>query len=90
MWQHEYLVASPNRNIASYEGWRDGTHTKTKKRWKEPAVKPLQKIETIAEPQSVDLLADNFLGTKIFAETLIGSILGLLATTVLTIRDMRR
>ena len=61
-----------------------------KKRWKEPVVKPLPKFETNGTPKSVDLLADNFLGTKIFAETLIGSILGLIVTTVLTIRDIRR
>jgi hypothetical protein len=90
MWEHELLVVSPNRNISYYEGWRDGTHTKTKKRWKEPVVKPLPKIETIGVARSVDLLADNFLGTKIFAETLIGSISGLLVTAVLTIRDIRR
>jgi hypothetical protein len=90
MWEHELLVVSPNRNISYYEGWRDGTHTKTKKRWKEPAVKPLPKIETIGVVRSVDLLADKFLGTKIFAETLIGSILGLLVTAVLTIRRIRR
>ena len=23
MWEHEYLVVSPNRNIASYEGWKE-------------------------------------------------------------------
>ena len=90
MWEHELLMVSPNRNISYYEGWRDGTHTKTKMRWEEPVVKPLRKIETNGVPQSVDLLADNFLGTKIFGETLIGSILGLLVTTVLTIRGTRR
>jgi hypothetical protein len=90
MWEHKLLMVSPNRNLSYYEGWKDGTHTRMKKRWKEPVVKPLPKFETNGTPKSVDLLADNFLGTRIFAETLIGSILGLIVTTVLTIRDIRR
>jgi hypothetical protein len=83
MWEHEWLMVSPNRNIAIYEGSEQGTHTRTKKRRIEPTIVQLVITETVSVQSSADLTADKYLSGKIFSETLFGLVVGVITTLVL-------
>jgi hypothetical protein len=90
MWEHEWLMVSPNRNIAIYEGSEQGTHTRTKQRRIEPSIVQLVITETVSGQGSADLTADKYLGGKIFSETPIGLVVGALTTLVLHLLRRRR
>ena len=84
MWEHNWLMVSPNRNIARYTGWEGGTHTRSHQRWNEI---PLKEVPAGSYPESeeeVDGAADYWLGARVFGENIKGIIRGVLATKYLS------
>lgn len=67
MWEHEWLMVSPNLNISKYEGWIGGTHTLRRKGWSELEV---DRISNWGDIEKIDSLADNWLGRNIFGESI--------------------
>jgi hypothetical protein len=83
MWEHELLVIAPNRNIARYEGWSGGTHTRFKPKWTEPAVEQIVISKGSLDIQNRDVTADNWQGRVVFHESAIGVIKGAMVSVVL-------
>jgi hypothetical protein len=84
MWQHNWLMVSPNRNIATYMGWEGGTHTRSHQRWNEIPLKEVT-IGSYAESVvEVDVAADYWLGARVFEENVKGILRGVLATIYLS------
>lgn len=82
MWEHQWLMVSPNRNLSTYSGWTDGTHTFRKVQFREQnlGILPLNlAIET-------DIASDQWLANNIFNENLIGCTSGLCASIALGIK----
>lgn len=80
MWEQNWLMVSPNMNIASYQGWAGGTHTRRKQRWVEL---PVEKLTTecftkVGHPS--DASADEWLRLQVFDEKVGGLLRGLFAT----------
>jgi hypothetical protein len=86
MWEHEYLVVSPNRNIASYEGWKEGTHTIRKTRLTEPEISIIRNISSFNDSWIIDYLSDSWLKKEVFGETLFGILEGSIVSTLLRCR----
>jgi hypothetical protein len=86
MWEHEYLVVSPNRNIASYEGWKEGTHTIRKTRLTEPEISIIRNISSFNDSSNIDYLSDLWLKKEVFGESLFGILEGSIASTLLRCR----
>lgn len=76
MWEHEWLMVSPNRNIATYEGWKDGTHTRRQSSWVEPPTEIIDGLTSLNNVQHQDRTADEWLARSIFKETIIGVTVG--------------
>jgi hypothetical protein len=85
MWENQLLVVSPNRNVAHYEGWSDGTHTRVKRKMREPLISATPVIAQKIEQELIDLKADRYLQRFSFGETFLGVIKAGVATTALSI-----
>lgn len=83
MWEHNWLMVSPNRNIAKYTGWEGGTHTRSHQRWNEIPLKEVPAGSCAESVGEVDGAADYWLGARIFGENIKGLIRGVLATNYL-------
>jgi len=83
MWEHEWLMVSPNRNIATYEGWKDGTHTRSQSSWVEPPIEIINGLTSLHDVQHQDRNADEWLANSIFKETIIGVTVGVLTQMML-------
>jgi len=73
MWEQDWLMVSPNRNLARYEGWQDGTHTLRNARNNELAIDKIE-IAKIGQDEvnpKADSLSDSWLGVNIFGEKLV-------------------
>jgi hypothetical protein len=82
MWEHRWLMVSPNRNLSTYSGWTGGTHTFRKAQFRE------QKLANLPfNPEiEIDNYSDRWLADNIFKENLIGCASGLCASIALGIR----
>lgn len=83
MWQQNWLIVSPNRNIATYTGSEGGTHTRSLQRWNEVPIEDLPAGSHTESVGEVDGAADNWLGMQVFSENTKGLIRGVLATNYL-------
>lgn len=74
MWEHKWLMVSPNRNITTYEGWTGGTHTTLRLSHRTQDVTTLQiDVNNLNFGCfESDTKADQWLRQQIFNETLVG------------------
>jgi hypothetical protein len=91
MWSRGSFVLSPNANLITYTGFDEGTHTVMKAPWNElPLFEgPLEALVDEREPQ-VDERVDEWVGKKVFAETLYGVTRGVAISAVLEARKRYR
>ena len=84
MWEHKWLMVSPNRNLSTYSGWTDGTHTFRKAQFRE------QKVTTLPLNQAIEIdkLSDQWLVHNIFKGNLLGCASGICASLALGIKQV--
>ena len=87
MWEHNWLMVSPNRNIATYTGLEGGTHTRRKPKWTELPINDLFSTdeESSIECVMVDAAADAWLGKKVFGESPFGLAEGVAASMAMSL-----
>lgn len=84
MWEHGWQMVSPNRNIATYEGSNDGTHTRRHQRWSEIPIEDLPIILQLKPEIEIDGAADRWIRMRVFEENIKGIIEGVMATSYLS------
>ena len=91
MWQQNWLMVSPNRNISTYEGWRGGTHTHFKPRYIAQEVRTLRfkNSDQNFENFELDPDADRWLKNEVFQETLIGLVKATATSPLLCAQTMK-
>jgi hypothetical protein len=87
IWSERGLCVSPNRNLITYAGYDEGTHTRRRARWNEFAVEPLPDTP-LADEIGIDPLADAYLGRQVFRGTPAGVLVG--AAESLAMEVLRR
>jgi hypothetical protein len=90
LWTQGLLCISPNRNLSTYHGWTNGTHTFRKSRFYEPELGDVANLENRVDNLNPDLKADKYLKRKIFKITFFGILLKVSETMVLLIFRKRR
>jgi hypothetical protein len=87
IWSNSWHVLSPNRNLVSYQGWSEGTHTLRTAKWTELPVSILEfgKRDSFAEPIVHDESADRWIGKQVFRESTIGIAEGIAASVALRV-----
>ena len=87
MWEHNWLMVSPNRNIATYTGLEGGTHTRRKPKWNELPINDIHFAdeETSMEHVMMDAAADAWLGKKVFGESPFGLAEGVAASIAMSL-----
>ena len=88
MWQNEYLVVSPNRNISKYMGTEEGTHTRRRVKWCEPEIEKLLIHNISARQNVIDATADNWISKNIFKEKYLGLFEGQLTSAALSVLNV--
>ena len=94
MWEQDWLMVSPNRNLARYEGWKGGTHTLRSPRVSELLQDEIRisKIRNDKKNLRKDELSDSWLSTNVFGEKLadviVDSALALMPIGI--VRNIRR
>lgn len=86
MWENQWLMVSPNRNLSTYSGWTGGTHTFRKAQFIEQNLDILPLNLEI----EIDNSSDRWLADNIFKEGLIGCASGLCASIALGIKRVIR
>ena len=73
MWEQDWLMVSPNRNLARYEGRNDGTHVIRHVKFSELAPDKIEitKIPQVQVKTKTDTLSDSWLGVNIFGENIL-------------------
>lgn len=89
MWSQNGTTVAPNRNLLSYSGFDEGTHTVRSPRWKDLPIENLSFSEN-DNLTITDLEADNWTGSSIFRENPWGIIDGVASSIVLEIRKQWR
>ena len=91
MWEHNWLIFSPNRNIATYTGLEGGTHTRRKPKWTELPINDIlfTNEESSIECVMVDAAADAWLGKKVFGESPFGLAEGAAASMAMSLLKHR-
>jgi hypothetical protein len=86
MWEHNWAMISPNKNLSSYHGNIGGTHTRMPSKVKELSVEP---IAFSQYDPSRDCRADQFIASVVMGETLLKLIKGLAVSAVLGLKKYR-
>jgi hypothetical protein len=89
MWSQNGTTVAPNRNLLSYSGFDEGTHTVRSPRWKDLPIENLSFSEN-DNLTITDLEADNWTGSSVFRENPWGIIDGVASSIVLEIRKQWR
>ena len=78
MWENQWLMVSPNRNISMYEGNSGGTHTLRRTRYSEQPVELISQFhrEMNFQGESPDGMADKWLSKNVFREKLQELVIG--------------
>jgi hypothetical protein len=89
MWGHGALCVNPNRNLLTYTGYTEGTHTLRRARWSEL---PLERPPTGLSAGSAvrDELADRYVSATVFRGTPWGVTIGAAESTALALRQRLR
>ena len=85
MWEHQWLMVSPNRNISTYEGNLSGTHTRRKPKWSKLEVDHLP-TRNSQEVLILDKVADQWLSKNVFRAKPLGVLEGIAISTVLGVK----
>lgn len=85
MWSQNGTTVAPNRNLLSYSGFDEGTHTVRSPRWKDLPVENLSFFEN-DNHTITDHEADNWTGSSVFRENPWGIVDGVASSMVLEIR----
>ena len=82
IWENNWRVISPNRNIASYEGRKHGTHTRMNVKYNELQI---EQITTLGDQKNIiaDHLAEHWLKKRVFTESIQGCLKGVLVSNML-------
>jgi hypothetical protein len=83
MWSQNGTTVAPNRNLLSYSGFDEGTHTLRKPRWKDL---PIEHLDYFDSSIFNDETAEQWTGTRIFRESMIGLADGLASSAAMSIR----
>ena len=86
MWQQNWLMVSPNRNIATYQGLQDGTHTRREVKCVEPRMEKLSMDFSHIEK---DDQADKYIGKVIMGEKLVKLVIGIPVSATLNLIKIR-
>ena len=88
MWEQNWLMVSPNRNISTYEGWIGGTHTNLRPSHSNQDLGNLQLYSTNLSFNHfrLDSRADQWLGSEVFQESFVGLLKSLLVSLILYIQ----
>jgi hypothetical protein len=89
MWEQNWKMISPNRNLSSYHGHSDGTHTRISAKFNELEI---ERINCVHDHPSYDQIADHFIGRSIMGETYWKLIRGIAISALLQMskyRDLR-
>ena len=86
MWEQNWKMVSPNRNLSSYHGHSDGTHTRIAAKINELE---MELIKCDHNYPLFDQRADHFIGKSIFGETFWKLIRGIAISVVLQISKHR-
>jgi hypothetical protein len=89
MWSQNGTTVAPNRNLLSYSGFDEGTHTVRSPRWKDLPIENLSFSEN-DNLTITDIEADNWTGSSVFRENPWGIIDGVASSIVLEIRKQWR
>jgi len=89
IWSQDGYCLSPNKNLITYRGYADGTHTRTRARWTEHAIEPINLGLVDVEPE-FDFLADKYINRQVFRATAVGIGLGPAEAVALEISARRR
>ncbi|KRC60463.1 hypothetical protein ASE14_05435 [Agromyces sp. Root81] len=90
MWSTGSLVVSPNRNLVSYVGADEGTHTVTALPWQELEVLPGSLATVLAGTPERDYAADAWVNRQVFHGTPLGVAKGVAVSCVLALRRTKR
>ncbi len=82
MWEQRWLMVSPNRNIAKYEGNSGGTHTFRHVPYSEQPIPILYKFEREIGEKTIDVMADKWLAKNVFREKLRDLLIGLVFSKI--------
>ena len=88
MWEQNWLIISPNKNISEYLGQNFGTHTFRRMRWKEQKVEIIPIFSTRKEDIRHDVKADKWCANSVFRETIWGYLVGFVVSIVLHITKL--
>ncbi len=88
MWEHQWLMVSPNRNISTYEGNLSGTHTRRKPKWSELEAGQLP-TRNSREVLILDKVADQWLSKNVFRAKPLGVLEGVAISTVLGMKRFK-
>ena len=86
MWQNEWNVVSPNRNIATYQGLQDGTHTRRRVKYVEPRI---EKLQISFSHNEQDVRAEKYIGKVVMGEVLTKIAMGLPISAALNLIKIR-
>jgi len=91
MWEHGWQMISPNRNIATYEGSDNGTHTRSRPNWLEPSIEPIRELACLQkfEESDVDINADKWLSNNVYSESIFGLAKGTAVSLLLSLIQIR-
>jgi len=87
IWEHNYWVVSPNRNISSYDGRKFGTHTLRSVKYLEPPIEAIGKLTNEASLIE-DQISEKWLRRYVFKEHTYGILEGVLVSRVLALRKI--
>ena len=89
LWANNQFALAPNKNLGSYSGWSDGTHTFRKPKFKEQPVSHLDFGQLTSSSVLINLSEDSekYLSKEVFGESISGILEGIAASFAMEIRD---
>ena len=87
IWEQNWAIVSPNKNLSSYHGHIDGTHTRMATRVAELSVEPLAFDQ---HDPITDYKADEFISSTVMGETVLKLMRGVVISSVLGVNKYRR
>ena len=88
LWANNLKCLSPNSNLVTYNGYVDGTHTRSKAPWPELMTGDVSLGEINRENTQVDFVAERWIDKNVFGGSLTGLSKGLLQSAVLETRAL--
>jgi len=77
IWKHGGRTVMPNKNLITYHGISEGTHTSGRRSWQELPEEPIDSHQLSLRDEQIDHAADHFIHRKGHRATPLGVIFGL-------------